>query len=360
MLTLVTFGISIKSAAVVAATSNAYGAGTGRIILDGVNCTGTEMSLSECEHKPLYSHNCNHSDDVGVICKEALEQQLLAQVYTEQEQEEFTSINSAVVADRTDEYGAATGRTILDGLSCTGTEMSLLECSHEPLYSTDCRPTDDVIVICEEGTEMSLLECEHKPLYSHNCRHSDGVGVICEDGNKSHHRQKQLQQNRHLDYESHHRKEQPHQNRNAMFWILGCETGLERQNKEPLMQELIKQVFSVLGEKEKEELPSVNFIIANNNRTKAGSFVSLAQMFDIFQTNVINDFRLTGERLPNRLLSLSLKRLILANHNIADNNNYNGKDYKAVENYAAYIMTCPEYFADGEEVQQLCVEQCRV
>ncbi|XP_025101971.1 integumentary mucin C.1-like isoform X3 [Pomacea canaliculata] len=62
--------LGFNSSAVVAVTSNAYGAGAGRIILDGVSCTGTESSLLECRHSVLYSQECDHVDDVGVICKD--------------------------------------------------------------------------------------------------------------------------------------------------------------------------------------------------------------------------------------------------------------------------------------------------
>ncbi|XP_003391880.3 PREDICTED: neurotrypsin-like, partial [Amphimedon queenslandica] len=49
--------------------SSAYfGAGTGQIFLDDVHCAGNESSLLECMHRPIGSHNCDHSDDVGVSC----------------------------------------------------------------------------------------------------------------------------------------------------------------------------------------------------------------------------------------------------------------------------------------------------
>ena len=42
--------------------------GNGRIWLDDVNCTGSERSLIDCYHRPWGSHNCNHSEDVGIVC----------------------------------------------------------------------------------------------------------------------------------------------------------------------------------------------------------------------------------------------------------------------------------------------------
>ena len=46
----------------------AYGQGTGDIVLDNVACAGTETSLFDCSHNGLNSHNCVHSEDVGITC----------------------------------------------------------------------------------------------------------------------------------------------------------------------------------------------------------------------------------------------------------------------------------------------------
>ena len=54
--------------AVSAPVSAHFGAGSGQIWLDNVECSGSESSVATCQHRGWDVHNCFHSEDASVIC----------------------------------------------------------------------------------------------------------------------------------------------------------------------------------------------------------------------------------------------------------------------------------------------------
>ena len=49
-----------------------YGEGAGPILLDNVICRGSEDDLLQCDHDPLFTTNCAHSEDASVRCQGTL------------------------------------------------------------------------------------------------------------------------------------------------------------------------------------------------------------------------------------------------------------------------------------------------
>ena len=47
-----------------------FGPGTGPIFLDDVGCTGSEARLDGCPHNGIAIHDCDHSEDAGVVCSQ--------------------------------------------------------------------------------------------------------------------------------------------------------------------------------------------------------------------------------------------------------------------------------------------------
>ncbi len=45
-----------------------FGAGSDPITLDNIVCAGTEDNLLSCSHNQIFEHNCDHSEDVAVVC----------------------------------------------------------------------------------------------------------------------------------------------------------------------------------------------------------------------------------------------------------------------------------------------------
>ena len=46
-----------------------FGQGSGPILLDNVQCEGSEQSVFSCPHRGIGNENCGHHEDAGIRCK---------------------------------------------------------------------------------------------------------------------------------------------------------------------------------------------------------------------------------------------------------------------------------------------------
>ena len=60
--------LGFSTAGATAFSNAAFGRGSGPILLDDVNCVGTESRLANCPADAIGDHNCVHNEDAGVRC----------------------------------------------------------------------------------------------------------------------------------------------------------------------------------------------------------------------------------------------------------------------------------------------------
>ncbi|XP_071486552.1 scavenger receptor cysteine-rich domain-containing protein DMBT1-like [Diadema antillarum] len=190
--------------AVQAKAAAAFGRGTGAIALDDVQCTGEEERLAECSHGGLGIHNCQHSEDAGVICDVNVRLQDgrsraegRVEVYYDSEWgtvcddhwsvEDGTVIcnslgfGDAVAVTTRARFGEGTGRIFLDNVNCSGSESSLLNCSHAGIGIHDCDHDEDAGVICGVPNTIRLVGGRSKYEGRVEVLQNGVWGTVCDD-----------------------------------------------------------------------------------------------------------------------------------------------------------------------------------
>ncbi|XP_027140634.1 deleted in malignant brain tumors 1 protein isoform X2 [Larimichthys crocea] len=158
--------------AVSAPQSAHFGQGTGQIWLDNVACSGSESSLTECQHGGFGQHNCNHGEDAGVICSDPIRLAGSGSTQCSGRVEIYHNNVWGTVCD--DDWDLNDAQVVCRQLDC-GTALSAPQSAHFGQGTGQIWLND---VACS-GNESSLIECQHGGFGQHNCNHNQEAGVIC-------------------------------------------------------------------------------------------------------------------------------------------------------------------------------------
>ncbi|ELU11585.1 hypothetical protein CAPTEDRAFT_135691, partial [Capitella teleta] len=174
-----------------------FGEGSGEILMDSIDCDGSEESLTECSHNGWGQHDCSHSEDAGVEC-------FLCLLYFPLKKAESTEITVSAESFEIPERPVR----LVDGNS---ENQGRIEMFHSGEWGTVC---DDgfglqaALVVCRsmgynhgyhygdarfgegsgniwldgvdcDGDEDSIEQCDHNEWVHHDCNHSKDAGVAC-------------------------------------------------------------------------------------------------------------------------------------------------------------------------------------
>ncbi|XP_016122208.1 soluble scavenger receptor cysteine-rich domain-containing protein SSC5D-like [Sinocyclocheilus grahami] len=190
---------------VIEAMTEAYfGEGSGEIWMDEINCTGTESSLMNCRTLGWGIHDCEHSEDAGVICEVLSFIRLIngtnscsgrVEVLHDGQwgtvcDDGWDRTDAAVVckelncgnvieAKNAAYFGPGIGPVWMGDVQCTGTEASLVTCASTKWGIQSCKHLKDAGVTCNNVKLVDgSSECDGRV----QIRYNEQWGAVCHSG----------------------------------------------------------------------------------------------------------------------------------------------------------------------------------
>ncbi|XP_017714103.1 PREDICTED: LOW QUALITY PROTEIN: putative DMBT1-like protein [Rhinopithecus bieti] len=161
--------------ALAAPTGAHFGAGSGKILLDDMQCVGSESHLGQCMHGDQARHNCGHLEDASVICTG---DGLFATIATT----EAVTLPFTPMPPAGAHFGAGSGKVLLDDMECVGNESHLGQCMHADRARHNCGHLEDASVICAGGWAPVRLVGSHGRCAGRVELFYQGVwGTVCDD-----------------------------------------------------------------------------------------------------------------------------------------------------------------------------------
>ncbi|XP_065928528.1 scavenger receptor class A member 5-like [Magallana gigas] len=140
-----------------------YGQGSGHIVLDDVNCIGSETFIGFCNHQGYMHHNCGHvsvelvggssskegrvvvrrGNTEGTVCDDNWDNNDARVVCR------MLGYHGTARAVALARFGQGSGQIWMDEVKCTGSETSLAKCPFIGYGINDCSHSEDAGVICQ-------------------------------------------------------------------------------------------------------------------------------------------------------------------------------------------------------------------
>ncbi|XP_029769984.1 scavenger receptor cysteine-rich type 1 protein M130-like, partial [Terrapene carolina triunguis] len=192
--------------AINATVSAHYGQGSGQIWLDDMNCSGNESDLWTCPSRGWGQHNCRHKEDAGVLCSEFTDLRLVSDSDCAGRLEVFyngtwgsvcynqmSGVTPAIVCKQLNcgdggqmardlEYGAGSGPTWLDHVTCSEQHSSLWQCPSEPWNPKSCdNRAEETHISCTDQEKLRVMGGEDRCSGRVEVWYRGSWGTVCDD-----------------------------------------------------------------------------------------------------------------------------------------------------------------------------------